>query len=47
VGDVLGGVADQLGPLLESGLQALDCCACCGGGDMGACSGACAACCVC
>jgi hypothetical protein len=47
VGEVLGGVADQLGPLLETGLQAVDCCACCGGELGGACGNGCMACCVC
>jgi hypothetical protein len=46
VGDTLGSMADQLGPLLDSGLAMSSCCQCCGA-DMGACTTMCSACCQC
>jgi hypothetical protein len=46
VGDALSSMADQLGPLLDSGLAMSNCCSCCGA-DLGACSTLCSACCVC
>lgn len=46
VGDAMGSMADQMGPLLDSGLAMSSCCQCCGA-DMGACSTMCSACCAC